>query len=79
MNDQSSRNHVLREAKRLRDVHGMQKVYLKPDQAEFESSLEKQPRQRRDELDDRIENEQISLFRWSIFKGDIRKYRTDIP
>ena len=36
--------------KRLRDVHEMQKVYIKPDQTESERALEKQLRQRRDEL-----------------------------
>ena len=77
MNDESSRNHVLRVAKRLKGIHGMQKVYIKPDQTEAERALEKQLRQRRDDLNKR-ENEQSPLFRWSIFKGDIRQYRTDL-
>ena len=68
----------LREAKRLRGVHGMQKVYIKPDQTEAERALEKQLRQRKDELNIK-ENEQSSLFGWSIFKGDNRQYQKDIP
>ena len=78
MNNEGSRNRVLKEARKLRGVQGMKTVYIKPDQTEAERVLEKQLRQRRDELN-RNENEQNSLFRWSILKGDIRKFRTDIP
>ena len=77
MIDEGSRNLVIREAKRLRGVHGMQSVFIKPDLTEAERALEKQLRQRRDELN-REESEQSSLFRWSIPKSEIRRYRQDI-
>ena len=62
MIDEGSRRLVIREAKRLRDFQGMQLVYIKPDQTETERALEKQLRQRRDELN-REEIKQSSLFR----------------
>ena len=56
----------------------MDRVYIKPDQTEAERVLERQLRLRRDELNEE-EIEQGSLFRWSIFRGEIRKYRTEVP
>ena len=78
MNNGASRNKVLKEAKKLRSILGMDRVYIKPDQTEAERVLERQLRLRRDELNEE-EIEQGSLFRWSIFRGEIRKYRTEVP
>ena len=39
---------------------------------------ERQLRLRRDELN-KEEIEQGSLFRWSIFRGDIKKHKTEFP
>ena len=55
----------------------MQSVYIKPVQTRAERNLEKQLRQRRDEIN-REESEPSSLFSWSFVKGEIPRYRQDI-
>ena len=72
MSSEATRNLVLREARKLRGLSGMDRVNIKPDQTEAERVLEKQLRTRRDELN-KNENKQSSLFRLSIFRGQIRK------
>ena len=77
MSSEATRNLVLSEARKLRGLSGMDRVYIKPDQTEAERVLEKQLKARRDELN-KNKNEQSSLFRWSIFRGQIRNYKTHI-
>ena len=73
MNNGASRNKIIKEAKELRSIAGMDKSYIKQDLTEAERVLDRKLRLRRGELN-KEEIEQGFFFRWSILRGMCTRY-----